>query len=411
MKGKLLIVFALITFHLSAQNPLGFSLSDGKSYVELSFKEQSNLIVVPIIVNDNGPFNFILDTGSESGMIFDKWVIAENNLVNARKIPIYADNGSKIRDILVANDLSIQMTGVEAIQQSMLVLKDNHLDVRNILGVDAHGILGSELFNRFVVEIDYENEKIRLYEHEKFKAPKKFKKIDIEVKRFRPYVKTTIKQKGRKKIDLTLLVDTGASSALFLDEQRHESIILPEETLDHTLGSSLTGNLEGRLGRVKKVKLGKFKFKRVLTSYPIDWRIQNEITDGDGTLTRYGTLGSDVLSRFTVIYDYLNKCMYLKKNDEYREDFKFNRAGFTFMAGGEDLKQYYISSIIPNSPASEIGLQENDEIIAIAGKPVFFYSFSEVNGFLREDAGTKYEIIIRRDGKLFKKQIKLRQLI
>lgn len=95
---------------------MGFSLSDGTGYVELSFKEESNLIVVPIVVNGNGPFNFIIDTGSESGMIFDKWVIAENNLVNARKIPIYADNGRKLTDLLVASDLNLQMNGVEASQ-------------------------------------------------------------------------------------------------------------------------------------------------------------------------------------------------------------------------------------------------------------------------------------------------------
>lgn len=412
MKTKVLLLAAFFaTISLNAQNPLGFSLSDGKSYVELSFKEESNLIVVPIIVNGNGPFNFILDTGSESGMIFDRWVIAENNLVDARRIPIYADNGSKITDILVASDLNLKMTGVEATQQSMLVLKENNLDVRNILGVDAHGIMGSELFNRFVVEIDYENEKIRLYEHDKFKAPKKFKKIPIEVKKFRPYIKTKVKQKGEPKIELNLLVDTGASSALFLDEERHESIVLPELTLDHTLGSSLTGVLEGQLGRVKKVKVGKFKFKRVLASYPKDWRIQTEIKDSEGTMTRYGTLGSDVLSRFTVIYDYLNECIYLKKNSDFKEEFKYNRAGFTFTAGGEDLKQYFISTIIPKSPAAQIGLQENDEIISIAGKPVFFYTFSEVNGFLREEPGTKLELIVKRDGKLYRKEIKLKRLI
>jgi len=411
MKGKLLIVLLLFCFQLSAQNPLGFSLSNGKSYVELSFREESNLIVIPIVLNGRGPFNFILDTGSESGLIFDKLVISENNLISGKQIPIYADNGNKITDILIANDLNIEMSGVKASQQSMLVLEEDFLNVRNILGVDAHGILGSELFSRFVVEIDYKNEKIRLYEHNKFKAPRGFKRFDIEVRKLRPYLKTTIKQAGQKPIDLDLLIDSGASSALFLDEQRHENIVLPKRTLDHVLGSSLAGSLEGKLGRVKKVKLGKFKFKNVLTSYPEDWRIQKDISDSQGSLTRHGTLGSDILSRFTIIYDYLNKDIYLKKNASYREDFKFNRAGFSFIAGGSNLKQYFVSDIIPGSPAEKIDLQEGDEIIAMAGKPVFFYSFSEVNGFLRKSAGTKFKLIIRRDGELHEKEIRLKKLI
>jgi predicted aspartyl protease len=412
MKGWILFLLLFISIHLNAQNPLGFYLSDNKDFVELSFKEESNLIVIPILVNGNGPYNFILDTGSESGLIFDRWVIAENNLVNARKIPIYASNGNKVTDLLVANDLKIQMTGVEASQQTMLVLKENNLDIKGMLGINAHGVLGSELFNRFVVEIDYQNEKIRLYKHDHFKAPKGYKRMDIEVKSFRPYITVDIKQKGRKRQKFNLLIDSGASSALFLDEQRHEQIDLPKKTLDHTIGSGITGLLSGKIGRVKKVWLGKhFKFKNVITSYPQQWKIQTEVSDRDGTIIRHGTLGSDMLSRFNVIYDYLNGAVYFKKTKEYKEEFKFNRAGFTFTALGKELNQYFIADIIPNSPAEKIGLQPNDEIIAIGNKPVFFYTFSEINGFLRGDTGTSFDIIIRRNGELFKKTLRLRKLI
>ena len=413
MKGKLLIAITwLLCFQLSAQNPLGFSLSNGKSYVELSFREESNLIVVPIILNGKGPFNFILDTGSESGLIFDKWVIAENNLVNARQIPVYASNGNKITDLLVASDLNIKMPGVEGSQQTMLVLQDNNIDIKGMLGIDAHGILGSELFNRFVVEIDYEEEKIRLYDHEKFKAPRGYKKVDIEVKNFRPYISAEVKQKGHKKVKVDLLIDTGASSAVFLDEQRHEEIVLPKKTIDHTLGSGITGSLEGKIGRVKRMKIGnKFTFRKVLTSFPQDWKIQKKVRDQDGSIIRHGTIGSDVLSKFNIIYNYMDKVAYFKKEKNYREEFKFNRAGFTFVAEGKELNEDVVSSIIPNSPAEKVGLQPFDEIIAISGKPVFFYSMSEINGFLRGNVGNTLELIIRRDGELYKKVIKLKRLI
>lgn len=90
MRYFILLFGLLFSISISAQNPLGFDFKDVKDYVELSFREESNLIIVSIKLNGLGPFNFILDTGSESGMIFDRWVIGENNLVNARKIPIYA---------------------------------------------------------------------------------------------------------------------------------------------------------------------------------------------------------------------------------------------------------------------------------------------------------------------------------
>ncbi|KYG78024.1 hypothetical protein AWW68_04455 [Roseivirga spongicola] len=413
MKGKLLtLALAVLCFQAVAQNPLGFSLSDGKGYVELSFREESNLIVVPIVLNGKGPFNFILDTGSESGLVFDRWVIGENNLVNAREIPVYASNGNKVTDLLVASDLNIKMTGVEASQQTMLVLKENNLDIKGMLGIDAHGILGSELFNRFVVEIDYEEERIRLYDHSKFKAPKGYKKVKIDVKGFRPYIITEIKQKGQKKVKASLLIDTGASSAIFLDEQRHDEIVLPRKTIEHTLGSSITGSLEGKIGRVQKVNIGgKFTFRKVLTSFPQDWKIQKNLTDDDGSIVRYGTIGSDVLSKFNIIYDYANEVAYFKKEKNYREEFKFNRAGFTFVAQGKELNEYVVSSIIPDSPAEEVSLETGDEIIAISGKPVFFFSMSEMNGLLRGDPGSTLELIIKRNGNLYRKSIRLRRMI
>lgn len=299
------------------------------------------------------------------------------------------------------------MTGVSGLDQSMLVLKNNDINIRNILGVEAHGVLGSELFNRFVVEIDYENEKLRLYEPSSFKAPKGYKKVDIVVENFRPYVTSNIKQKGRKPLEVNLLVDSGASSALFLDYEKHDQIDLPSKTVEHTLGSSLLGELEGKVGRVRKFKLAKgVRFNNVVTSFPRNWEINKTIKVNNKEIIRHGTLGSDVLGRFNVIFDYLHNAMYLRVNEKSREPFSFNNVGFTFGARGEDLNTFYISKIIPNSPAQLEGLEVGDEIISIDGKPTFFYSFSEINSILRGSSGTKMSIIIQRKGELFKKKLK-----
>lgn len=415
MRHLILTIALLTSINCFAQNSLGFSFDDGKQFVELSFKDESNLIVVPILVNGQGPFNFILDTGSESGMIFDRFVIADNNLANARTIPIYAGNGDKITDLAVASNLNIKLNGISGKDQSMLVLEESGTDIRNVLGVEAHGILGSELFNRFVVEVDYENEKLRLYEPDKFKAPKGFRKVDVDIRDFRPYMKTQIKQKGQRKKEMSLLIDTGASSALFLDQERHDEIVLPKHTINHSLGSSLIGELEGKVGRVQGLRFGKrFRFSKVVTSYPENWQVKTVVDGVEGNarqIKRYGTIGSDVLSRFNIIFDYLNEAIYLKKNENYGNTFKFNTAGFTFSVTGEELNRYFISKIIPTSPAADLGLLPGDEIISIGDKPVFFYSFASMNSLLRQPSGTKLTIIIKRDGELIEKKLELRNLI
>lgn len=413
LKGLLVVLITCCSFCAVAQNPLGFSLLKKNNEVELSFKNESNLIVVPIILNGNGPYNFILDTGSESGLIFDKWAIADHNMVNARTIPIYANDGVKITDLLVATDLDVQMKGVYGKQQSMLVFKDeNQIDIKNALGVDATGVLGSEIFNRFVVKVDYQKQTIRLYEPDKFSPPRGFKKIPIEVKDLRPFIKVTLKQKKEKPVDINLLIDTGASSALFLDAENNPEIKLPKNNIEHIVGSGLAGDIEGKVGRVKKIKIGKrFKFRKVVASYPTNWNIKKSMDDATGNFVRYGTIGSDMLSKFVVIYDYLNEVLYLKKAEGYSEPFKFNTIGFRIVAIGDNLDQYYINEVIENSPAQEAGFQEGDEIIALDGRPVFFYKFSDINNILRSSPGKRTVVIIRRDGKLIKKTIKHKKLI
>ena len=397
--------------NLNAQNSIGFGLENGADRVSLSFKSESNLMIVPIKINDQGPFNFILDTGSESGMIFDKLIIGENNLVNARTIPIYAADGNKVTDLWVANDIRINFAGVHGKDQSMLVLQSNFVDIENVLGVEAHGILGSEIFNRFVVDIDYSERRINLTHPEDFKRPKKYKKIPIIIDNFRPYVNVDVKQKGEKSITVKLLIDTGASSALFLDAESNEDIVLPERTLEHTIGRGLAGIVKGKIGRVKKIKLGKFKFKKVLTSYPDNWGLSKPGVETKREDVRYGTIGSDVLSKFHVIFNYHEGYMYLKPNKNYQERFQFNTIGMNVMAFGERLNEYYVNDIIPDSPADKAGLEIGDEVIAMNNNPAFFYKLDEVVSVLKRTPGERLKLIIRRDGELMQFNLKHKRLL
>jgi predicted aspartyl protease len=396
---------------LVAQNPYGFELNDGRKKVELSFRNESNLMIVPIKINGKGPYNFILDTGSESGMIFDKMIIGEHNLVNARTIPVFAPNGNKVTDIWIASNIDVDISGVTGADQSMFVLQENFVDVDNVLGVAAHGILGSEIFNRFIVEVDYTDMKITLTKPADFKVPRGFKKFDIQIENSRPYMNVQIKQRKGKTIDVKLLIDTGASSALFLDADSNEDVVLPERTLDHVVGRSIGGILNGKVGRVDRVKFGKFKFKDVITSYPVDWRVSERSQVDVNGAQRYGTIGADLFSRFSVIFDYSSNAVYLKKNKDYRTPFRFNTIGMNVMAYGENLNVYYINDIIEGSPAQKIGLLVGDEVIAMNGSPAFFYDLTEINSILKSKRGEHLNLIIRRDGKLLQYHIKHKRLL
>ena len=110
-----------------------------------------------------------------------------------------------------------------------------------------------------------------------------------------------------------------------------------------------------------------------------------------------------MLSRFTVIYDYFNEVIYLKKNNTFKDAFKFNTMGLRIIAKGDNLDQYFINEIIPDSPASKIEFIVGDEIIALNGRPVFFYKYSEINTIFRAKPRTLTTINHSANGVLVKK--------
>ena len=81
------------------------------------------------------------------------------------------------------------------------------------------------------------------------------------------------------------------------------------------------------------------------------------------------------------------------------------------LATGEELNSYFVTDVIENSPAVKADLRAGDEIIAIDGKPAFFYKLSEINTIFRGNRGTVLALIIRRDGKLDRKLLKLKPLL
>lgn len=405
------IIALMIAGPLLGQQPLGYLFEGDRVRDTIAFKNESNLIVIPVKINGNGPFKFILDTGSESGMIFDQNIVDTEYVVENRKVPIFSGDGDLVTELLVARELDLSFGNIRGKSQSLLVFQEYNLDIKNALGVDAMGILGSELFNRFIIEVNYEQELLIFHDPKSFKVPRGYKKVDVDIQDSRPFVEVQIKQKGERKTRVNLLVDSGASSPLFLDAEGNANIQFPKENINHTVGNGIAGIIEGKVGRIKHLRIGSFKFRKVVTSFPINWDVQKEVRDPDDQLIRYGTIGSDALARFHVIYDYFHEAIYLKPNKNYKNKFRFNTIGFRIVALGKNYNQFFVSELIEGSDASKIGINIGDQIIAINGRPVSSFKFSEINTLLRAEPSTKTILILRREGDLIKKVIKHKKLI
>jgi C-terminal processing protease CtpA/Prc len=87
------------------------------------------------------------------------------------------------------------------------------------------------------------------------------------------------------------------------------------------------------------------------------------------------------LNRFKVIVDYSRKQLLLIPNRELsRPSEYYDFLGAQIVAAGQHFNQFRINAVMPDSPASEAGLQAGDEITAIDSQTTSKMSVEQVIG-------------------------------
>src|SRR5690606_12607009 len=225
-KLQVFILFIIAAGATDAQ-PLGFSLANGKKKVEIPIEVYNNLVVVPVVLNGTLPLKFILDTGVRTAILTQKSFSDILNLAYTRKYSITGPGGEKMVDAYVTNNVSLTLPGVQGRGHALLVLEEDYLELRNYLGTDVHGILGYELFSRFIVEVDYERKLLTLTLPSAFKKRRRFQTIPIRIQDTKPYMTTSVVLDDGTQLTAKLLVDSGASHGLMLEPTSDRRIHVP----------------------------------------------------------------------------------------------------------------------------------------------------------------------------------------
>src|SRR5690606_2490386 len=179
--------------------------------VEIPIEIYNNLVVVPVVLNGTLPLKFILDTGVRTAILTQKSFSDILNLAYSRKYSITGPGGQKMVDAYVTNNVSLTLPGVEGRGHALLVLDQDYLELRNYLGTDVHGILGYELFSRFIVKVDYDKKLLTLVVPQRFKERRRYEAIPIKIEDTKPYVTTSLVLANGTQLTGKLLVDSGAS--------------------------------------------------------------------------------------------------------------------------------------------------------------------------------------------------------
>ena len=405
------IVLLVAVTTLQAQHELkvlGFTLPEGKTKVTIPIEIHNNLIVMPVVINGQLPMKFILDTGVRTAILTEKSYSDILGLPYSRQLTIMGPGEQHFITAYIANNVTIFIPpDVKGEGHALLVLEKDYLELRNFLGTEVHGVLGYELFSRFVVLIDYQNKFIELINPTVFKAKRKFQKLDISVEDTKPFLKTPVGLVKKK--ELKLLVDTGASHGLMLDPESDADIHVPEKNIETVIGRALGGEITGRIGRVPSLDLGKYSFSNIITNYPDANSYMDTLKAS--TVPRNGSLGGEVLSRFTVIFNYSGNKIYLHKNSSFKNEFQNNLSGITVKAKGSRLKAFEIIEVRTKSVAERADIQKGDLLVNLNGNAIETFNLNEINAIFNSKPGRKVTLIIDRAGEKIRKTITLEQEI
>ncbi|MCZ8071417.1 MAG: aspartyl protease family protein [Bacteroidota bacterium] len=411
--GKPLLV-VLFVFALNdsfcQQQILGFSLPPDINRVEIPIEIHNNLAVVPVVLNNTLPLKFIVDTGVRTAILTEKIYSDILNLSYSRKYTISGAGGQKLVDAYLTNNVTFDMPGVHGQGHSMLVLDQDYLELKNSMGTEVHGILGYELFSRFVVTVNYETKRLILERPDKFKPRKSFQVLPITVEDTKPFIRVPLAMTDSAKLIAKLLVDSGASHGIFLEIDSDSAVQVPKKNIDAVLGRGLGGIIIGKIGRVKQLSLGSYQLPNLIANFPIDY-IPKDSTQENNKKHRNGSIGGDLLSRFTVVFDFPHEKIYLKKNGSFNKKFYYNLSGLTIRAKGARLRDFEISDVRKDTNAEKCGLQAGDRLLIVNGIDLSELELNNVNSLFNRKPGKKIKLMIMRNGEKLKKEFVLESQI
>ncbi len=402
---SLMICFCTLIGPVFSQNTYHFKGKRNKQL--LAFTKTRGLIVLTTYINDKGPFNFILDSGVGIMVITDPKLKDSLQLTYLRKFTLMGlGEGSEI-DAYTTSFLKIEIGATIAESTSAAILDKDVFDLSSYAGMPIHGLIGYDFFQSFVIRVFYEGGYLALYRKGKAKLFRKGTRLPINIENNKPYINVWVDEGDLKKTPLKMLIDTGAGHAMSLESYKNEPFPLPDQFMIANLGVGLSGDIGGFLGRVTKLKLGKFEIDHLISSFPHYEDVAAKVL----STPRNGSIGNQLLKRFEIIFDYDAGCIYLKPNSLFKGPFEHDMSGMELSAAGDDYKRYFVNRVEPQSPADEFGIQKNDEVISVNFRQTGLMTFDELTELFKSKDGRNLFIRIQRGSKVFEGILTLKRRI
>jgi predicted aspartyl protease len=364
------------------------------------------LIFLRARVNNSQPMWFALDSGASSPFVIDIRRARALGLKLQGHVTLERGAGPGAYEAARTRGVSISLNGFKFADQTANVIALGSLEAQ--AGRPLDGLVGRDLFTRYVVEIDYLGNKISLYDPQTYTCSGAGESIPLTLRDGHFFVPAKIEMPGRPRLDGQFLVDTGGGLVTaVLTTPFAQSNSLPASTQKTILDRSLAG-LGGET-RLLVSRATSFTLGNLSVREPVIYVSQD--TGGALASSEYdGLIGGEILRRFKVIFDYARGRLILEPNAHYTEPVEYDMSGIRLRANGVDFRIFRVYQVLEDSPAAEAGLRVGDVLAAIDGVAAARFTLDEIYRMLKQP-GREYQLSFKRGGGTVSMKIKMRRLI
>jgi hypothetical protein len=373
-----------------------FGFIDPQKAITVPFKLVNNHIYINVKLNGRGPYEMLLDTGAEN--VITPTLARELGLKLQGTFE-GGGTGEKSVDVAVTSIDRVTIGG--AFLDHQLFASSALESFGNVEGKPFVGIIGYELFKRFVVRTDFEKQRLTLIEPEGFAYHGTGTRLRFQLKGTMPIVPGTVDGLAG-----TFQIDTGSRLTLELMAPfvaKNGLVARYRATVEGVDAWGVGGPEKSWIVRPDKLTLGD-----VAVNAPVTGLSQSSRGSGADQYIS-GNVGTGLLRKFNILWDYPRNQIFLERNGYYYDRDVFNRAGVWVNADGQT---FVVLDVYEGSPAAEAGLRSGDHILAIGGKRAQTeLSLPDFRALICEAPGTKLLLEIDRGGVRKSITVTLRDLV
>jgi hypothetical protein len=373
-----------------------FLIVGGKTSTTIPFELHNNHIYLKVKLDGKGPFEVLCDTGGANIVtpeVAKEVGLKSEGVLQGRGV------GEKSEDVALTKIQTLQVGEATLSDQVFVVYPLSAME--NVEGQPMNGLIGYEVFKRFVVKIDYENSRLTLMMPSSFSYSGNGTVVPFKFNEHIPQVEGEIDAIPGK-----FDIDTGSRTSLTIlapFAEKHDLKAHYGAKVEAVVGWGVGGPARGLVTRAKILKLGNVTVENPVT----ELSLQTKGAFIDPYVA--GNVGAGVLKRFNVIFDYGRQQLIFERNANYSLPDNYDRAGMWL-----NIKNgaFEVVDVVAGGPAEEAGLKSGDSILAVDGKtPAQMPLLAVRTKFKSDPPGTKVRLLVLSGGIQKELTITLRDLI